>query len=110
MPFQGQDPVETLSNTLKAEIPWETLPQETPEKFAGFSKSAFGGTSNVAFLTLGPHDWISKGRHPLGVRRSFSSIKPIALVAAKGHPLERAPLHGAWLEGYYCFYLSLIGR
>ena len=30
--FQGQDPVETLSNTLKAEIPWETLPQETPEK------------------------------------------------------------------------------
>jgi len=30
--FQGQDPVETLSNTLKAVIPWETLPQETPAK------------------------------------------------------------------------------
>jgi serine/threonine protein kinase len=30
--FQGQDPVETLSNILKAEIPWETLPPETPKK------------------------------------------------------------------------------
>ena len=29
--FQGQDPVETLSNILKMEIPWEALSADTPE-------------------------------------------------------------------------------
>lgn len=29
--FTGQDPVETLSNILKMEIPWEALPADTPE-------------------------------------------------------------------------------
>jgi len=29
--FTGQDPVETLSNILKMEIPWEALPADTPK-------------------------------------------------------------------------------